>query len=94
MSTITPGPWTIELSEAYADWASISRPGQPLIETTLADARAIAAVPDMIAALKRAIPWMGKLIADGTHLNSVAPNDAVGALEQLEAALAKVEAQA
>lgn len=41
-----------------------------------------------LAALRRAIPWLGKLIADGGHLNSVAPNDAIGALQQAEAALA------
>lgn len=51
----------------------------------------IAAAPDLAAACKRAIPWLGKLIADGAHLNSVAPNDAIGALEQLEAAIARTE---
>jgi len=39
------------------------------------------------AAVSRAIPWLGKLIADGGHLNSVAPNDAIGALQQMEAAI-------
>ncbi len=38
-------------------------------------------------ALKRTLPWLGKLIADGTHLKCVAPNDALGALRQSEAAM-------
>lgn len=40
-----------------------------------------------VAALARCVPWMGKLIADEAHLNAVAPQDAVGALAQAEAAL-------
>ncbi len=43
------------------------------------------------AALRRVTPWLGKLIANEGHLDSVAPNDAIGALEQAEAALAKVQ---
>lgn len=39
------------------------------------------------AALKRAIPWLGRMIADGGHLNSILPNDCVGALDQAEAAI-------
>lgn len=39
------------------------------------------------AALRRVIPWLGRLIADGGHLASCAPNDAVGALQQAEAAI-------
>ena len=38
-------------------------------------------------ALRRAVPWLGRMIADGGHLNAVAPNDAVGALAQAEAAI-------
>lgn len=44
------------------------------------------------AALARAVPWLGKMIADGGHLESVAPNDAIGALAQAEAALAAIHA--
>ena len=43
------------------------------------------------AALGRAVPWLGKLIADGGHLNAVAPNDAIGAMDQAQAALDKVQ---
>lgn len=41
----------------------------------------------LVAAVKRMLPWMGRLIAEGAHLNSVAPNDAVGAMHQAEAVL-------
>lgn len=37
-----------------------------------------------LAAVKRATPWLGKMIADKAHLNSVAPNDCVGAMHQCE----------
>ena len=52
-----------------------------------ANARLIALAPAMLDAIKRATPWIGKMIADGGHLNAVAPNDAVGALQQLDAIL-------
>lgn len=38
-------------------------------------------------AAQRALPWIGKLIAEGAHMHSVCPNDAVGAMDQLEAAI-------
>lgn len=54
------------------------------------DAAAIVAMCEAVKALRRAVPWLGKMIADKAHLNSVAPNDCVGALQQAEAALAKL----
>lgn len=51
------------------------------------NARLMTAAPDLLAACERALPWLGKLIADGAHLNSVAPNDAVGAMDQMQAAI-------
>jgi hypothetical protein len=67
------------------------------------DAELIASAPDLLAqrdalmatnaqllaALKRAAPWLGKLIADDAHLNSVAPGDAIRTLEMVETAIAK-----
>jgi hypothetical protein len=41
---------------------------------------------DLLLACKRAIPWMGKLIAEGVHKRAVMPNDAVRTLQMLEAA--------
>lgn len=52
-----------------------------------ANARLMAAAPNMLAALRRAAPWLGKLIADKGHENSVLPNDAVRTLEMVEAAI-------
>ena len=42
-----------------------------------------------VASLRRCTPWLGKLIASGGHLESVAPNDALGALAEAEDILAK-----
>lgn len=53
----------------------------------------IAAAPDLLAALERAIPWLGKLIADGGHLQAVMPMDAVRTLEMAEAAIAKTKGE-
>lgn len=58
-----------------------------------ANAALIAASPELLAACVRALPWLGKMIADKAHLNSVAPNDCVGAMQQLEAAIAKARPQ-
>ena len=46
------------------------------------------AVPELLKALKRCVPWIGKMIADGAHQNSVAPLDCENALRQAEAAIA------
>ena len=53
------------------------------------NARLAAASPEMLHALKRALPWIGKMIADNAHMNSVAPNDCVGAMQEMEAAILK-----
>lgn len=54
-------------------------------------AKRLCAFPAMLKALRKAAPWLGKLIADGGHLNSVAPNDAIGTLQRVEAAIAQAE---
>lgn len=46
---------------------------------------------ELVDALRRATPWLGKMIADGAHMNSVAPNDCIGALQQAEHALARAK---
>jgi Zn ribbon nucleic-acid-binding protein len=51
--------------------------------------RAIDSHEELLAACERALPWIGKLIADGGHMASVAPNDAVRAMQMLEAAIKK-----
>jgi hypothetical protein len=42
---------------------------------------------DAVKVVERCAMWLGKMIADGGHLNSVAPNDAVGTLQRAEAFL-------
>lgn len=44
-----------------------------------------------LAALMRVVPWLGKMIADGGHMTSVAPNDAIRSLQMAEAAIAKAK---
>jgi hypothetical protein len=48
---------------------------------------------ELLAALERAIPWLGKMIADGAHQNSVAPLDCERALAQAEAIASKAREQ-
>ena len=61
------------------------------IEEHLANAHLIAAAPELLEALKRAAPWLGKMIADGAHMNSVLPKDCERTLQMIEAAIAKAE---
>jgi hypothetical protein len=46
---------------------------------------------ELASALRRVVPWLGRMIADGAHNNTVAPKDAVGALVQAEAVLEKLQ---
>lgn len=48
---------------------------------------------ELLAALKRVVPWIGKMIADGGHQDAVAPLDCENALKQAEAAIAKADNQ-
>jgi hypothetical protein len=45
----------------------------------------------MLASMQRMVPWLGKLVAMGGHLDSVAPQDAVNALAEAEMILAKAK---
>jgi hypothetical protein len=74
--------------------ARLYRDDVPDWRTNEANARLIAAAPELLAALRRAVPWLGKMIADGAHLNSVLPRDCEMALRQAEAIIAKAEGKA
>lgn len=66
--------------------------GQKILIAAHIDAAVRASgAPELYAAAKRAQPWIGKLIADGGHQNAVMPNDAVRAMEMLEAAVTHTE---
>lgn len=47
------------------------------------------AAPDLLAACERALPWIGRMIASNVHMQSVAPNDCVGALNEMDSAICK-----
>lgn len=101
MKTYTPGPYRIgQTRNGEGLDTKIHAPDQTILarldpwrgeshDEEMANAALFSAAPDMDAALRRCIPWLGKLIANGGHLDSVAPNDAIGALQQAEAAIAK-----
>ena len=46
---------------------------------------------ELLAALKNAERWLGKMIADGGHNNSVAPQHCEQTLRQVSAAINKAE---
>lgn len=56
-----------------------------------ANAKLFRAAPEMLKAIRRAVPWIGKLIAGGVHQRCVAPNDAIGTLQELEAILEQLK---
>jgi hypothetical protein len=85
----TPGPWEVDSIRTRGTTAYVIAGEGAIDGEAEANCRLIEAATELLAALRRAVPWLGKLIADGAHLNSVAPNDAIGALEQAEAAIAK-----
>lgn len=99
----TPGPWHVGHKVPFMICAG-ERGNGPIVaeccameeitrEQRDANARLMAQAPAMLAALRRAVPWLGRLIADGGHLRTVAPNDAIGALAEAESILATLGAQ-
>lgn len=95
MAKHSQGPWVatgwkgVVVNDANGNTIALMPGGGNDLAVIQANAKLIAASTELLAALQRAVPWLGKLIADGGHMNSVAPNDAVGALQQAEAAIAK-----
>ncbi len=96
----TPGPWELQENGAAFNLRSPDRVDHFVIllgmthnnpDEFSANARLIAAAPDLLAALDRCIGWVGKLIADGGHERCAMPNDAVQSLAQAEAAIAKAK---
>ena len=62
MTTHTPGPWSFTFESVDPEWAIVTIPGGLIIANVnsdhrqVANARLIAAAPDMLAALKAARP--------------------------------------
>ena len=78
-----------ELNREWPDLVLVYLQAKAAVGGRKAPSPAVEHADELLAALQRALPWLGKLIADGGHLNSVAPNDAVGAMQQAEAAIKK-----
>jgi hypothetical protein len=102
-SKFTPGPWMIDggtcdhhilakrkgklcnVAEAVYDESN-----EPSIVEIDANERLIEAAPAMFKSLNRLIPWIGRMIADGAHKNTVAPLDCENGLAEAEALIKKI----
>lgn len=87
----------IDASQAVVDtWSSGDLPGAVTVLDAMAgEARAalVAArvkgdlVDRCLGSIRRMLPWLGKMIADGGHLQAVLPHDAEQAMRQAQALL-------
>lgn len=91
----TPGPWTELRAAMIGPWKIQDGSGvevcklDPTNTHNVANARLIAAAPDMLEALKNAELWLGKFIADCGHLNAVSPRHCEHSFKQVLKAIAK-----
>ncbi len=94
-ATHTPGPWWLQAGNGCVHVGGPTIDKQIALVTTcdavgVANARLISRAPEMLDALRRVVPWLGRMIANGGHLGSVGPNDCVEALRQAEDLIAFV----
>ena len=100
----TPRPWQSDATNKYYSRHVIRHNG--LIVATVehspfdstqdaeqANARLIAAAPEMLEALENAAMWLGKMIADGAHKNAVAPRHCEVTLDRIEKLIAKAKGE-
>jgi hypothetical protein len=100
-SKFTPGPWRIG-EYAVSDYCptiygpdgfaicTMEQGNINIADIVEADARLIEAAPAMFKSLNRLIPWIGRMIADGAHKNTVAPLDCENGLAEAEALIKKI----
>lgn len=94
-ATHTPGPWWLRAENGCVHVGGPTIDKQIALVMTcdavgVANARLISRAPEMLATLRRAVPWLGTMIADGGHLGCVGPNDCVATLRQAEDLIAFV----
>ena len=104
MSAHTPGPWkvdspprTVTFEPAFAVNGDYGPPlafvlGSDDHPEVRANARLIAAAPDLLEALEAALPWID--LARGSDLNTDASHEAIDRIEaQARAAIAKAKGE-
>jgi hypothetical protein len=95
----TPGPWSSDTDayvvnnsdEVLADVFYIESHSPDLDPRLIrkANARLIAAAPDMLEALEDVLPWLQKAEAEGVFANCAAPQGGRRAIERARAAIAR-----
>lgn len=100
MSTYTPGPWTIAetVKTARIDGARLIRPvdhknyqhgATAILSTSEADARLIAAAPELLEALLDALPYIEDVLAAPAQLAGFKPGVVQKHAQKARAAIAK-----
>jgi len=79
------------VSESTGKLITYDLPPTSINDEFWANAALLEAAPELLEACKRAGVWLGKMIADNAHLNSVGPSHCVKTLRMVEAASAKAE---
>jgi len=97
----TPGPWTYNginhaVYAVYDESAySVANCTKNAVGTPEdhadANCRLIAAAPELLAALKRAVPWLGLAAAENLQIDCANPGDLLATLDRAAAAIAKTE---
>ncbi len=93
--THTQGPWATYVDSAHDGWIADAE-GNLIAcavrnENMQANARLIAAAPDLLAALETALPWLTKADIDGAFDGCALPLGGRKAWEQIERAIAKAK---
>lgn len=90
MTTLnTTGPWQVVTGPGNI-YLIVGYRGKTILTTSDKNvADLIVDAPDLLALVRRMYPWLGKMIADGGHKETVAPLDAENALKQADAMLTK-----
>jgi len=91
----TPGPWAVYRGVQYQGEFTIFKGATDIAITRFADgdcnanARLIAAAPELLEVLEDVLPWLQKAEAEGVFANCAAPQGGLRAINPARAAIAK-----